>query len=483
MENNFRHQEFEEFLQEQLRNHRMYPNDTSWTNINKKLHGDRKWPALTIGAIAIFSVTLFIIFYFSPQPNIFAILPNTPKYIAQVSVNDKNIIAHDIANNSLADNKSAAKIVSSRSVSNHRNTSTSISLEIQTKSANPNPSLPSEIYQRTISKPSFSPTATVSQNQNSLAENAPIEASANVVFESPTSKLVFESPASINTHEIIQNKSINTFKSLAKENFSKNEINKHTNFTLIQSFKANAIERAKNKKLALQLYFAPSISYRKLFEEKSGKDENTDGPVALNYVADVNTVVRHKPGTGFEAGLSFLYSLTNKFRLKSGVQFNMRQYSIEAYRSSTELASIALENGQDTINSIAIYRTGNGFYSTDLINRYFQLSLPLGVEWQIAGNKKIQWNIAGTIQPTYLLNRNAYLISTNFKNYTESPDMVRKWNLNTNIETFVSFNSGGFKWQVGPQVRYQPYSTFISQYLIKENLLDYGLKVGISTGF
>ena len=73
------------------------------------------------------------------------------------------------------------------------------------------------------------------------------------------------------------------------------------------------------------------------------------------------------------------------------------------------------------------------------------------------------------------------MISTNFKNYTENEDMVRQWNINSNIEAFASFVVGDFKWQVGPQIRYQPYSTFIKQYSIKEHLIDYGIKLGVST--
>jgi hypothetical protein len=195
-------------------------------------------------------------------------------------------------------------------------------------------------------------------------------------------------------------------------------------------------------KFGFQIYVAPSVSYRKLTEDRSMLKEGTNtGPVGLNYVADVNNVVRHKPGNGIEAGVSILYNLTNKFRFKSGLQFNVRQYSIEAYRSSTELASIALigDHGIDTINTVAVYRNNNGYSSAELVNRYYQLAIPVGVEWEIIGNKRIQLNVAGSIQPTYLINHNAYILSTNFKNYSENPEMVRSFNINSNIETFISF--------------------------------------------
>jgi hypothetical protein len=81
------------------------------------------------------------------------------------------------------------------------------------------------------------------------------------------------------------------------------------------------------------------------------------------------------------------------------------------------------------------------------------------------------------------MNHNAYLLSTNFKNYSENPEMVRSFNINSNIEAFLSFKAGYFKWQIGPQLRYQPYSTFIPQYPIKEHLMDYGIKIGLSKTF
>ena len=96
------------------------------------------------------------------------------------------------------------------------------------------------------------------------------------------------------------------------------------------------------------------------------------------------------------------------------------------------------------------------------------------------GDDKMQFGIATTIQPTYLLGDRVYLISTDYKNYAEVPWLVRRWNVNTSLETFVSYSTGHLKWQVGPQFRYQILSSFISKYPVKENLYDFGLKVGIS---
>jgi hypothetical protein len=111
---------------------------------------------------------------------------------------------------------------------------------------------------------------------------------------------------------------------------------------------------------------------------------------------------------------------------------------------------------------------------------YFQLSAPVGGEIRLAGNSKTSFGVASTIQPTYVLGDRAYMISTDYKNYTEVPWLMRKWNVNTSFETFVAYSTGKMNWQVGPQVRYQLLSSFVTEYPVKEHLFDFGLKVGVS---
>jgi hypothetical protein len=104
----------------------------------------------------------------------------------------------------------------------------------------------------------------------------------------------------------------------------------------------------------------------------------------------------------------------------------------------------------------------------------------VGAEVKIHGNEEVYIGAASTIQPTYILGDQAYLISTDYKNYAQVPSLMRRWNVNTNMETFVAYSTGKLKWQVGPQVRYQLLSSFVDKYPVKENLFDFGFKVGIS---
>jgi hypothetical protein len=243
----------------------------------------------------------------------------------------------------------------------------------------------------------------------------------------------------------------------------------------------------KKAKMRVQVYFTPTVSYRKLSENKSYL-RSLPQPSLLTSSRtpsfNINDAVTHKPDLGLELGLATRYPLTNNINLRGGLQFNINRYDIKAFRSSPEVATIALnrgnDNGVDFVGSISDYRNFSGFKSDWLQNFYFQVSAPLGAEVHFDNNKKTHFGVAGTVQPTYLIGDRSYVISSDYKNYSEVPWLTRRWNVNASAEAFVSYSSGRMNWQVGPQVRYQLLSSFIEKYPVKENLFDFGFKVGVS---
>ncbi|HEY1022537.1 MAG TPA: hypothetical protein VGE06_09480, partial [Flavisolibacter sp.] len=246
---------------------------------------------------------------------------------------------------------------------------------------------------------------------------------------------------------------------------------------------------AKRKRFQTQFHFAPTISYRKLTENKSYL-RNAQQPSSINYAAlysSVNNMVTHKPDLGFELGITEKYSVSQKVRVRAGLQFNVNRYDIKAFQAPYAVATIALNNRRtarvDSVRTTSSYsnvdvtRNNRGSW---LQNFSFQASAPVGIEVSLKGNEKMQFGIAGTVQPTYVLGDRSYMITTDYKRYTQVPWMLRRWNVNTSFETFVLYNTGKTTWQVGPQVRYQLLSSFIANYPVKENLFDFGLKIGIS---
>ena len=206
------------------------------------------------------------------------------------------------------------------------------------------------------------------------------------------------------------------------------------------------------------------------------------GPFNLSYTAGINDVVRHKPAIGYEVGGALLYKVSNRVRVKVGLQFNVRQYYIDAYQSLLSTASIAIVggNGLDTMVSITSISNNNGYGKTKLDNKLYQISTPLGFEYDILNFKKFALTAGASIQPTYTLNKSLYVISTDYKYYTNGDPYLRKWNINSSVELNLSYKVGDYKIFIGPQVRYQHLPTYSDLYPIKEHRLDYGLKIGFT---
>jgi len=97
----------------------------------------------------------------------------------------------------------------------------------------------------------------------------------------------------------------------------------------------------------------------------------------------------------------------------------------------------------------------------------------------LAGNDNLQLNAAASFQPSYVLANQAYILSTDKFNYITQPSLSRRWNMGTNIGTFISFNSNKYKWEIGPQVHYQLLSSYSNEYHVKEHFIDYGIRLGI----
>jgi len=272
---------------------------------------------------------------------------------------------------------------------------------------------------------------------------------------------------------------------VSNESTSLNLNTKTDNILTIESV-TNAFRLSNKKnKLSFLLFFTPTVSYRKLTENKAYLESVPQNAAAVNYAAlyNVNQAVTHKPDMGLEVGISAKYKVAKNISLRGGLQFNMSRYDIKAFVYPTEFAQIALNTGAYGVNytgSATNYRNFGGGKANWLQNLYFQLSAPIGAEVKLASSAKTSFGVAATIQPTYGIGDRAYMLSTDYKNYTEVPWLMRKWNANTSVEAFVSYSTGKVDWQVGPQVRYQLLSSFVTEYPVSEHLFDFGLKIGVS---
>ena len=239
-------------------------------------------------------------------------------------------------------------------------------------------------------------------------------------------------------------------------------------------------------KMAIQIYTTPNVGYRSL--SGNAKYDPASSFSSSLPSGDVSKDVTHSPGLGLEAGVGLVYSATKKIRIKGGLQLNFTNYNIHADKTSHPVLTTLLLNDPSTGYSYIDSRPSTLANSSTIQpaivhSKTYQVSLPIGVAYKLYGNNKVEWYAGASIQPSFVFGGDAFLISSDRKNYVADPSFIRKMNVNTGVETFVSYNLGSFSLQAGPQFRYQLFSTYNKQYTNTEKLYNVGLKIGILKNF
>ena len=468
MERQFHNEDFEKFLKDNANQYRMYPSDKVWKGIYSALHIRHRWYAFAALILLLTSGALITFFALNNNGEKAPVAANEIKTVQPTPGTD-NKINQDVSGNTGL-------------VTDYNTKQKSPDALVKLRVPGQNDPVTQQLYSPALVEKSYHSSdlrfpqiilPTLVTTENNLAaymEKYKIEGLSKTQNDyqiTSNAQEEIKAEPSLSDKIVLDKKAENKMNQAAMALASNNTPIKTTRRT---------------PRLTSQLYFTPTISYRKLSENKSYSSSVVGQiqPFNYNQFIDINKKVKHKPAMGVELGLDNKYALNNKIAAKAGLQFNISRYDIGAYFHPTEFATIALTsgNGADSITALSNYRNSNSYSPNWLENFYFQVSLPVGAEIILFGNKKAQWGVAGTIQPTYNLGERAYLITSDYKNYVKVPRLMRAWNLNTGVETFVSYSTGRIKWQVGPQVRYQHMSSFESDYPVKENLFNVGLKVG-----
>lgn len=466
MESNEYNSGFEHFLREKADQYKLYPSDRVWAAVNEKLHPRKKWPYVVVAAIFIglgIGGNIHDSFIAGGRQN--NNIKDLPNRLPQATAAIPTLIAEG--------SSPRTEEVTAQSGSNHsgiteasEKSNVSPSLRIVHVNTKPE-AVDARINLGNTLKPVHGHLASVEEH---VKDN---------IIGSLETEVTTPSTAHLESGSLVMNNQLHLLATVSKSPAkndrkliagNKKDIPKTTAIRVMKPYK---------NMFGLQFYVAPSVSYRRL--SGSGIKTFSSPTGNYNYSDDVNNVVDQQAMTGVEAGAALVFSMNKKLRFKTGLQFNMSQYEVRAYQHSAELVPMTAAGiGHSQVNAISVFRsTGSGDRST-LRNQRMMLSIPIGAEWTVINKNRIQFNVAGSIQPTYVINNQSYMVSSDLKNYAQSPSLYRHFNLNTGFEAFITFRTGATKWNIGPQVRYQLMSSFKSEYPIKEHLMDYGFKVGMT---
>lgn len=446
--------EFERFLQQQVKQHRMYPSDAVWKGIYQQMHGNKRWPGLYFIAILLIAALSICTIFMDSKPIIYP----------QQNVAKNTVSVVDHMNPEQVTKATLSNINSNKQESSSYGLQEPIAVLPQTLPI-PEDRIYTIVIDRDAANLNELSTA-ADQNNTSLRSGAAINLTETAVESTKAesaSKTITLSEAREEVKETPQ----------VEEPVKQEEATAEATPIVV-----NKKDRKINR-WQYEVYITPASNYKQTVDQK-GPQSNFNGPMQTNYGVSANEVIRYKAGMGVEFGFGVLYNVSNRFRIKTGFQYNIRQYNIEAYAGSTELASIALNNGA-TISTVAKYRSASATYNEALLlNKYHQVSLPIGFEYAIVKNNAIGVNVAYSLQPTYTFSQSSYLLTSDYKSYADGTSMLRRWNINSGLEATISMNVGDFQWKFGPQLRYQHLPTYNSQYPIKEYLIDYGFKIGFT---
>jgi len=488
MEQHFFEDEFEQFLRENADQHRMYPSEAVWTNVYRKFHPGKRRLMIAILLLLIFSGMYWL---FSTSA-----LPVSKSKTAEVTPVEESTY-HDHFPSVTVDDI-IAKL---------RAKSFMPPLTIEAPVALKPLGIRRELRPSLVSIPTVFSANFGYAEQFSLSHwdlvlprlNLPVYDLSSVPFKklvtqvetsiSPTSTEEIEHTELVSSgvaaREVVAKEVIampdqpaSTHPSLREESLSK-PTSSTTSFAGLIPVKVKTEQKTKWES---SMHFAPTVGYRNLFDSKNWVTYG-NSPLMVSRL-NVNQFVDHKPAIGFELGGGIRYRLNKALVLKTGLQLNLTRYSIGAFSHATEKTTVALnpELGfrPDTMIATSNLRNLAGNRPERVHNAYLQISMPVGAELKLFGDDRLQVNLGGSLQPSYLLNTNQVQLSADFSNYVSEPSLLRRWNIASSMEVFVTYNTGKVNWQIGPQFRYNLLSTFKKAYPIKENLMEYGLKIGIT---
>src|SRR5215204_3680242 len=265
MKRNFTNENFEDFLRQSADGLRMRPSNKVWQNISDHLNQKRRKVGFAIGGflLALSTIAYFVIEGSTKNSNSF----HTTKTSGQSS---STLLKQD------ATQKISNSIVSRPLLSN----STSFTKENRIMAIPKSTESPAlgglginELY-RLPTFNQFTPTnefaSTIIDSWFESVNNEGVQAQAPASEEAVTYPLTIES--------------------------------------VVNSYKP----KLHKKKIGLQFYFTPTVSYRKLSENKSFLHTQPLGnPVNMSaLIYDVNSMVTHKPNIGFEIGMAAKYPIT-----------------------------------------------------------------------------------------------------------------------------------------------------------------------------
>lgn len=510
----FEDDSLEQFLRESTADFKMFPGRRIWHSIYNELHPGSAWPSVG-AAVIILSAILYIGISNNNHINknfatdisnsqqsskdaaagqpkvgnsIKSTSPTSVAIIADKSITDTKNNLQQALNSTfkentenVAQNNTSTEVQEDFTEANLLQPNQLVTLTdklFEAKLITVSKRLPHNRIERTIFQPVFS-AVNINEVTGIKAINTVIEPiiSNHSPLEGKASKV--EKPSRQVEKGISQSQNTSNTSNQEKEWMENFAFENKRSIGHFNKFKNNA---------SITYYLTPSMGFRYMMKPDQDMVSSASAgsqQYVLTPNAPTSNKLNQRSALNMEMGLSVKYKATRAFSVKGGAQINFTQYNIEALKLDhpTQTALVVEgNNGGSTLSyRSSIYaNTDDSRSNITLQSKTMQFSVPLGIDMKIMGNRKVSWNAAATIQPSLVLDGKVYAVSYDSKNYVEDNSFLRRINLNSGVETYLTYElKNGAQFVAGPQLRYQLLSTYDKQYKVEERLYNIGLKIGI----
>ena len=501
MEEKFYRDDFELSLRDQVDEFQMSPSKKVWQSIYNDLHPGRRWPSIMMSVVLLSTLLIIGIHHTDPrQSNALA----SSRALNEIPA--KNLNSQTLNENTLMPaEKTSAQVASNIAAKKVREVDQNVSRVEKNASANP-----VVVSRQSIAIPepanSILPgDQSISAPQDiSLEERRSTPKTETEIVEMPNNTFIEDNfkPGSISVGESsvlakvepLASSGVEVLQTISApiQNLATNgeaifdiagRVGKQDELAITDHAQLKAV-RKRFSKISWSYYAAPLVSTAVFRGEHLRPAQASNQFTSLPQVIRKDLAVQKSAALGFEAGVQMRYALTNKVKITSGLHFTRSGYNITSNIVHPTLSNLALKNPETgkeyTRSFVTHYGDGTGS-STVLVNNYnYQASVPVGLQFTIFNNSNLQLNLAADLEPSYVVKGDAFVLSSDGRNYISVPDLLRKWNISSNFAPHISFKANKFNWNVGPNIRYQWLSTFQNSYTHKQHLINYGIRLGIS---
>lgn len=234
------------------------------------------------------------------------------------------------------------------------------------------------------------------------------------------------------------------------------------------------------------IFFATPAITTTYFTGKSPEDPdllNATSPLIVNP-RQIGNTMRYNARVGLSIGAEINHEFANDWEIVSGTQLSYSGYNILAHKVHPSFSYLYLRDDETNTMQpkkyITYYGSGEGLDEVVLHNNSIQLSIPIGIKHSVWKNNNVEIKIGTSLQPSLVVKGQAYILSSDGRNYVNDPDLMRPVNLSGEFNSSISFQREKVKWHIGPTIRYQAISSYRNIYPVNEHLIDYGIRIGIS---